>query len=142
MAPLSQKEKENKKTAQAKICPHCDKPYEFSHMTDHLFRLRGNSIMCHYCIKEGYIVTPKGGTYKLIFLAALLLAFVISFGAAIAVTAATYNPYDGTVRIFWWLWILAFILTGVITRFITRIAKWKMATISNNKRDKDYGEIR
>ena len=142
MAPLSQKEKENQKASREKKCPHCDKPYEFSHLTDYVFRLGGNSIMCHYCIKEGYIVPPKSAAYRLIFLLALLFAIVVGFGAAIGATAATYNPADGTVRIFWWIWILAFIVTGVITRFITRLAKWKLATLSSNKKDKDYREIR
>jgi len=142
MAPQSIKEKENQKAAREKKCPHCDKPYEFSHLTGYLFKLRGNTIVCHYCIKEGYVVKPKGGIYTIVFLLALIFAFIVSFGAAIGITAATYNPMDGSVRIFWWIWILAFVLTGVITRFITRVAKWKLAAISDNKRDKDYDEIR
>ncbi len=142
MAPLSLKEKENQKAAREKKCPHCHKPYEFSHMTDYLFRLRGNSIMCHYCIKEGYLVDPKSAIYTVFWFLTAIFSVIICLGGAFFVTATSYDETTGSYRVFWIVWIAAFFATGAIFRFITRAVKWKLGTISHNKRDKDYGEIR
>ena len=138
MAPLSQKEKENQKAAREKKCPHCDKPYDRSHLADYIFTLKGNTIVCHFCIKEGFVVSPDGKLFWAIPILSFLIAVAVSLGIVLAITAATYNPYQGTVKIVWWLWAGGFVAVSVITRFLSRVSKWSLGSISLEPIDRDF----
>lgn len=142
MANLSKAAKAKQKLSREKKCGHCSKPLESQAFWTYFTKLRGNTVWCVYCTEENYVAKPDGtGKTLLVGTLFFFIGLIISFGIVIAITASTYNEYDGTVRIIWWLWAGGFFLTAAITRFLFRAWQWKTGYISVDKIDKDYGEI-
>lgn len=124
------------RASKSKACLNCGEPFGWTELSHYMTRLKSQTIDCYRCQTENYIVRRKRGLYFLILLMAALIFLSIFLFVNLVYAYGTYDPYDDTFRVSYFMLFVGFALGMAGARIVLTLYHWKTGDLSLDKKYK------